>query len=153
MSVPVSKSSHCIFNSGEGWFALPTVNVRRVVGNPSVALIPRSHPILAGLCHAGSEFIPVLRLSKANADANGQMLVVDGPNGRWGLLVEHIVSIELIECSSDTDGHQDEWSTAITGSSLFRNRIVRVLSSDELYLLAERTLRTDWSNAGIATVA
>ena len=140
--------SYCVFSANGEWFAMPTVHVRDVVASPSPTTVPRSSPMLAGLSHTGSEFLPMLQLSAG--DRNSQMLVLDGPQGHWGLLVESVASVQMLECSTECCGQQDEWSAVVIGSSTFRNRPVRVLDAGRLYGLAAEMLQTYWAVEGLA---
>ena len=78
------------------------------------------------------------------------MLVLDGPQGHWGLLVESVASVQLLECSTECCEQQDEWSAVVVGSSNFRDCAVRVLDAGRLYGLAAEMLQTHWSVEGLA---
>jgi hypothetical protein len=78
------------------------------------------------------------------------MLVLDGPQGHWGLLVESVASVQLLECSTECCEQQDEWSAVVVGLSNFRDCAVRVLDAGRLYGLAAEMLQTHWSVEGLA---
>ncbi len=155
---------YCVFLTGGVWFAIPAKVIREVAGRPTLATVPRSDPVLAGICHEGGEFIPVLRLpSRAGADLNRpsresdeQMLVLYGPNGAWGLLIDQVHGIESLECLQDAEGYCDDWSTAVMGTSTLKDQkdqVVRILNPDGLYRLAEQMLKRDWTDLSPSTLA
>lgn len=146
---------YCVFLTGGLWFALPATSIREVAGRPTLAMVPRSNSVLAGLCHEGSEFLPVLRLpSRASVPSHSseqQMLVLHGPNGVWALVIDQVHGIESLECSHDAEGYCDDWSTAVMGTSTWNEHIVRVLNPDGLYRLAEQMLKRDWMELSTST--
>ena len=145
--------AYCVFSVGGVVFALPATQIREVAARPTLATVPRANSALAGLCHEGSEFLPVLRLPSRTSDhlassrdsSEQQMLVLHGPNGAWALLIDQVLGIESLECSYDAEGYCDDWSTAVMGTSTSNDQIVRILHPDGLYRLTEQTLKRDWA--------
>ncbi len=154
LDVPVDEK-YCVFVTGGTWFAFPATSIREVAGRPTLAIVPRSNPVLAGLCHEGSEFLPVLRLpsraSHASHSSEQKMLVLNGPNGAWALLIDQVHGIESLECSHDAEGYFDDWSTAVMGTSTLNDNFVRILNPDGLYRLAEQMLQRDWAELSTST--
>ena len=153
LNAPASEQ-YCVFLVGGIWFALPATLIREVAAKPTIAAVPLSNSALAGLCHEGSEFLPVIRLpsrlssnepAQKPCSLERQMLVLNGPNGPWGLLIDQVHGIESLECSHDAEGYCDDWSTAVMGTSAWQDQIVRILHADGLYRLAEQMLKRDWS--------
>jgi len=154
LSAPEAEK-YCVFLTGGIWFALSATMIREVAGRPTLAIVPRSNPVLAGLCHEGSEFLPVLRLpSRASQPSHAseqKMLILHGPNGAWALLIDEVHGIESLECSHDTEGYFDDWSTAVMGTSTWNKQFVRILNPDGLYRLAEQMLQRDWAELSTST--
>ncbi len=154
LDAPVAEK-YCVFLTGGLWFALPATLIREVVGRPTLAIVPRSNPVLAGLCHEGSEFLPVLRLpsraSHASHSSEQKMLVLNGPNGAWALLIDQVHGIESLECSHDAEGYFDDWSMAVMGTSTLNDNFVRILNPDGLYRFAEQMLKRDWAELSTST--
>ena len=138
----MSGEHFCIFESGENFFAAPATHVGEITSAPNYAKVPGMSGALAGLWHEGSEFLPVLRIpgQKVSPERETQVLIVHGAGGRWGLLVERVHNIEVIECSQTTPGENGEWSAALMGMSTWNGHSVRVLNLEGLYRLAESEL-------------
>jgi chemotaxis signal transduction protein len=148
--------THCIFRRGSGWFALPAVSVREVILRPPVVIVPHSDPILAGLCHVRGEFLPALRLDSLlveNADclpSEEQMIVVNGPEGSWGLLTDEVEALATLETSTTPEtGFEDLWSEAVAGWSAYESQVVRVLDPNRFYRATQRALE-QWWEGGLA---
>ena len=153
----VGCDRYCVFQIGGMWFAITATQIREVTPRPELARIPRASDVLAGLWHEGSEFLPVLRLpsrtSRKPSDvvSSGpahelKTLVLHGPNGPWGLLIDEVHGIESLECSHDAEVYCDDWSTAVMGTSAWQGDVVRILSPDGLYRLAEQILKRTWAD-------
>ena len=147
----MSGEHFCIFEVGENFFAAPASQVREITTIPKYAKVPCDIPVLAGLWHEGSEFLPVLRIpgQEVSPELETQVLIAHSPGGRWGLLVERVHNVEVIECSQTTAGALGEWSSALMGMSTWKGNSVRVLSLDGFYRMAEMQL----SDAGIHSPA
>ncbi len=145
----MATDHYCVFEVDSEFFAASATQIREITSKPDYAKAPCSSPILAGLWHEGSEFVPVLRIPFQIGEPQNetQLLVVHGQSGRWGLLVEQVHTIESIDCSQG--GPQDEWATALIGMSIWKGNSVRVLNLDGLYRLAEDRLQLEWSVLGV----
>lgn len=151
----MSASNHyCIFQVAGDFFAAAATQIREITSKPGYATAPCSSSVLAGVWHEGSEFLPMLRLPfQANSDPDNEthVLVIHGPFGRWGLLVDHVHNIATIECSQGNEACNNEWSTALMGMSTWNGQSVRVLNLDGLYRLSEEMLEYDWTRQIDAT--
>ena len=139
---------YCVFEVAGELFAASATQIREITSKPDYAKVPCGNTALAGLWHEGSEFLPVLRLpfqGKCPAHET-QLLVVHGPHGRWGLLVDHVHAVATIECTHGADTSDIEWSTAMLGMSTWDGRSVRVLNLDGVYRLTEQMLENDWNH-------
>lgn len=145
----MSAANHyCVFEAGGEFFAAAAAHVREVTARPSYAKAPCPSRVLAGVWHEGTEFLPVLRLPFASATAAGaerQVLVVQCPAGRWGLLADQVHNIAAIECSLGDQSNGSEWSQAVMGMSTWQGKSVRVLDLDGLYRVFEEVLKAEWS--------
>ena len=152
-----TATSYCLFRTEGMWFAIGALQIREVIACPRWAEVPRSHSMLAGLYHEGSEFLPVLQLPSSvdtstirSEERHRQMLVIEGPNGPWGFLVNQVVGIESFEFSHEQDAFVDDWCTAVMGTATWQKDIVRVLNADGLYRHAEGALKRNWAAEPIA---
>lgn len=145
---------YCVFRIGSVWFALPALKAREVSFRPNVVPISGCAAILAGLCHFRNEFLAVLSLRQLLPEAStgssreAQILVVNGDEGPWAILVDEVVALESLEAitaSESSDG--DDWSDVIVGWATFRDHSVRILEPEMLYQLAFEVLQRSWAPA------
>ena len=144
---------YCVFRQGGSLFAVPAIRVLEVSANPGVSSVPGADSVLAGLCHLRNEFLAVLDL-RALAGEDGvdlddqQLLVFDGSNGPWAVLVDRVVGLEALEVSISQDVHAaDDWSAAMIGSATLRNQAIRILDPNRVYRLVDSILRRSWAQA------
>jgi chemotaxis signal transduction protein len=150
----VACEKYCIFRRGESRFALPAFLVREITLAENMVPVPGTPKILAGLCHLRSEFVPVLNVptlcpeDDAPAACGEQLLVLAGAQGRWGIVVDELETLEPLEVSVTADPRGDDtWSATVMGSSSYRDRVVHVLDPSALYRAAENALAEDEFNA------
>jgi chemotaxis signal transduction protein len=143
----VSCEKYCILRRGESWFGVPAFMVREITLAENMVPVPGTPEILAGLCHLRSEFVPVLHLPSLSPDKHapessaGQLLVLSGAQGPWGLIVDEVETLEPLEVAVTADPRGDDaWSAAVMGSSTCRDRVVHVLDPNALYRAAENAL-------------
>ncbi len=142
---------HCVFRRGTSWFALPALSVREVLLRPAIAHVPSTGPLLTGLCHVRSEFLPVLNLGPLlGGDASShateaQMLVVTSGDGNWGLLVDQVAALTSLETSVSAEGNSNSWFAAVLGWATYHDQVVRVLEPSIFYRLAEAALEQEWA--------
>lgn len=139
---------YCIARKGNSWFAVPALSVREITSSDSAIPVPRSHPVLAGLCQLRNEFLPVLRLfNRADQEEpalnrNTPLLVITGLSGNWAFEVDEVAGLASLDVSVDADTRSpDGWLAAVMGSATYRDKVVRLLDTNRLYRLAERELR------------
>lgn len=140
-----------VVRRGSSWFAVPALSIREIVPPASLTAVPAAPALVAGLCHERNEFFVVLRLealagehAPAPSD-KPRMLVLTGPHGPWGLLIDEIAGIESLEVSVNAEAKQpDSWMAAVLGSATHDGRVVRVLDVGSLYRFAERSLSEHW---------
>ena len=58
----MATDHYCVFEVDSEFFAASATQIREITSKPDYAKAPCSSPILAGLWHEGSEFVPVLRI-------------------------------------------------------------------------------------------
>ena len=140
---------HCIFRRGTSWFALPALSVREVLLRPAIAHVPHTGPLLTGLCHVRSEFLPVFNLGpllggvQSSHVSETQMLVVMSVEGNWGLLVDQVAALASLETSVSTEGDSSSWFAAVLGWATYHDQVVRVLEPTVFYRLAEAALELE----------
>lgn len=150
---PYTSDKYCVFRCGAFGFALPAHSVREVTVRPAVIVVPCCASVLAGLGHLRNEFLPVFSLSALSSDEGlsdeapeGQMLVISGPEGAWGLLIDQVVALEPLEISIAAGASpDDEWSAVLVGSASYRDQVVRILEPNGLYRLGARILERYWA--------
>lgn len=138
-----TAETFCVFQIGETLFAIEAATLREVALRPELAEVPNSGPVLAGLWHEGSEFLPVLRLPEYCQVDNVEphMLVVKGAQCAWCLLVDHVLGIETVGKPNTESREEGAWADAQIGTANWRSQSVRVLSPDGVYRLAEQRLQ------------
>ena len=144
---------YCVFRQSADWYGLAALSVLEVAPVPALVSVPNSNPVLAGLSQLRREFVPVLQLralaSAPSAQQGGEqkLLVVDGTEGPWGLLVDHVAGLEPLEVSPGHDTPAaDDWAAAIVGSAATNGRLIRILDARRVYCLAEATLQQHWES-------
>lgn len=151
-----NSERYCVFQSGGSWFGIPALAVKSVVPRPEITPTPHSDPILKGLCHLQNEFFPVVSLQaltqiqyETSPDAEQQLLIILGPQGPWGLLIDQAVSLAVLEASISTfSNHQDQWSKVTLGSATFQNQVLQILDPTAIYEYASNLLNMFWQTAG-----
>jgi chemotaxis signal transduction protein len=147
---PTSCEKYCILRRGSSWFGLPAYMVREITLAENMVPVPGTPKVLVGLCHMRSEFVPVVRLpslsaeERASAAPAGQLLVLTGAQGPWGLAVDEVETLEPLEVSVSTDPRgADSWSAAVMGSASYRGHVVHVLDPNAFYQAVENALKED----------
>lgn len=146
-------AKHCVFRCAGSWFSLPATAVRELRLAPEPVPVPGSHAALAGLCHARSEFMPVLRLNVLLDDGppkdheDQKLLVLTGSAGHWALLITEVVALEALETLVDPNvpviGRP---SAAVRGTASYGDQIVRVIDPGALQRHIQETLDSCWNN-------
>jgi purine-binding chemotaxis protein CheW len=143
---------YCLFRSGTSWFAMPAVCVQEVSFRPEVMPVPSAAAVLAGLCHFRNEFLAVLSLRRLLPDVasstapESQIVVVQGSDGLWALLVDEVAALETLDASSSLDSdNDDDWADVVTAWATFRDHSVRILDPDTFYRLAYQALHDSWN--------
>ncbi len=142
---------YCLFRSGTSWFALPAAGVREVCFRPDIVPVSSSAPVLAGLCHFRNEFLSVLSLRRLlptvaqTASAESQMLIVEGDESDWALLVDEVAALECLDASvAGGEGTDEDWADVVMAWATFRDHSVRILDGDTFYRLAADALQDGW---------
>jgi len=151
-----NSERYCVFQSGGSWFGIPALAVKSVVPRPAITPTPHSDPILKGLCHLQNEFFPVVSLQaltqiqyETSPDAEQQLLIILGPQGPWGLLIDQAMSLAVLETSISTfSNHQDQWSKVTLGSATYQNQVLQILDPTAIYEYASNLLNMFWQSAG-----
>ncbi|MCA9080310.1 MAG: chemotaxis protein CheW, partial [Planctomycetaceae bacterium] len=125
-------ASHCIVRHGTTRLALPVHGLRQVLQQPRLVSVPGTHPVLRGLCHERGEFLPVLGLGELLPQdqqvEEHRLLIVDGPEGGWGVLVEDVESLARLESTSELrQTPENPWETALIGWASWQDQKVHVL--------------------------
>lgn len=142
----------CAFRSGESGYALPALSIQSVTLRPSLTRVPHSDPVLRGVCHVQNEFVPVFSLlgltqiqHEQRIEAELQMLIVHGPAGNWGMLIDEALGLTELEISiSALSSKEDAWSKISMGSASFKNQVLQVLDPLAVYQYAIGLLDAFW---------
>ena len=139
-----NQISYCLFRKGSVWFAMPARVIREVMPRPNFVSIPRTHLMISGLSHIRSEFLPVLNFSSLLPDESfGKeqfLLNIEESDQNWGLLVDEVDSLAVLEHSDAPEEGRSDWESAITGWAKQGDRIIRILDSIRFLELATREL-------------
>ena len=150
-----NSERHCVFRSGDGWYGISALAVRSIVPRPNLTRTPHSDPILKGLCHLQNEFFPVIGLQaltqiqyETSPDAEQQLLIINGPQGPWGLLIDQAVALAALETSISTlSSRNDKWSKVTVGSASYQSQVLQVLDPIAMYDYASSLLEMFWQGA------
>lgn len=141
---------HCVFRCGQSWFSVPAIAVREISIAPSLVRVPDCHHALAGLCHLRSEFVPVIALDalldvdQPEPKSHDRLLVINGTSV-WSLLIAEAAALESLETIVSPEVRVDETNlSAVMGTAMFRENIVRVLNPNSLFRLAQHALEDAW---------
>jgi chemotaxis signal transduction protein len=149
-----AKSRCCVFRSGENWFGITALAVRSIVPRPDIASVPHADASLKGVCHIQNEFLPVVSLRAltsiqydTSADAEQQLVILLGPQGPWGMLIDEAATLAELEVSISTFANQnDPWSRVIAGSASWRNQVLQILDPVAMHQYASRLLNMYWQS-------
>lgn len=146
-----ASDKHCVFRSGSAWFSVPAISVRQISIAPDLVRVPDCHPSLAGLCHLRSEFVPVFSLDSlldidrsSKSQTHDRLLVLNG-SSVWSLLIAEAAALESLETIVTPETRMDDVNlSAVMGTAMFRDQIVRVLNPNSLFRLAQQALENLW---------
>ncbi len=140
----------CVFQCSDILYGLPAIDVKQVAPYPELTMVPHCDPIFQGLCHFRNEFIPVASLRaitqvQYEGTREEQMLVISGEKGSWGLLVDQVMGLEILEISVSCFSTQNNaWSSVSFGSATFKDQVVQILDSKALYRYTSGLLDMFW---------
>ena len=147
----IGSDRHCVVRCQNSWYAFPATAIREITYAPPLASLPGSHPLLAGICHLRSEFLPVIRINLLLSDefstlpTDLKLLVLGSNSGNWGILVSEVAALEALETLSNSDMHSDDpVSSVVQGTAMFRDEVVRVLDPIRLQQFAQVQLQRHW---------
>lgn len=141
-----TEDHHCIFEVAGELFSTPAIQIREIVSKPKYAKVPCANTLIAGLWHEGSEFIPLIRLpfqDGFNPSNESQVLVVNNATTAWGLLVDRVLTIAPMECSTSTENEDAEIRQVLKGKSIWEGQPLRVVDVSVIYLMIEKTLELE----------
>jgi len=147
-----ASDKHCVFRSGTSWFSVPAISVREIMIAPDMVSVPSCHPLLVGVCHLRSEFIPVISLNalpdmdaSETAPLQNKLMVING-SSVWALLIAEAAALESLETLITPEARMDDANhTPVMGTAMFRDQIVRVLDPNRIFRRAQQTLEDLWS--------
>lgn len=154
------RERHCVFCCDDQWYGIPALVVRTIVPCPELTSVPFSDPILVGVCQIQNEFLPVVSLRaltqiQYESVSNGeqQVMVLNGPAGPWGLLVDRAVALASLEMSiSSFSNQQDRWAKAILGSATYQEHVLSVLDPAAVFEYARQLIDGYWENSGLSSL-
>lgn len=107
--------------------------LREVCECPVFVSIPRSHPILSGLAHFRSEFLPILNFKglfpEQKYGDESQLLIIHDQQGDWGLQVDEVEALVKLETSDSPETDDHGWESTIVAWASYQDRLVRILDS------------------------
>lgn len=145
------QATYCLFRIGEVWLAVQAKVIREVMAKPRLVSIPRSHAVLSGMSYLRSEFVPVLNFSslfpEETAGQESFMLIIEDVTGDWGLMVDEVDTLAVLESSNAPDEGRNGWETAVVGWATKEDRIIRVLDTVHFRELAAVQLASDFQSS------
>jgi chemotaxis signal transduction protein len=116
-----------------------------VLFRPEIVAVPFSSEMITGLCHLRSEFLAVVNLDGLLSDdaagylSERKMIVVNGPEGPWALLVDEVDVLAVLETNAVSDpGRRGDIVNAVVARAVHGSHVVQVLDPDRLYDAAGR---------------
>lgn len=155
-----NSERHCVFCCDDQWYGVPALMVRTIVPCPEITPVPFSDPILIGVSQIQNEFVPIVSLRSlteiqyepSSAEAQ-QVMVLNGPAGPWGMLIDRAVALATLEISiSSYSNEQDRWAKAILGTATFEQHVLSVLDPEAVFVYARGLVDGFWSNAGLSNL-
>lgn len=146
-------SHHCIFVAGASTWSVPANVVREITPRPPITPIPDSPSLLAGMCHLRNEFLPVFSLDAIAGESaddttdRDHLLVLTGPEGSWGLLIDRGVTLEPLEIAVADDPSESDALPVVMGTASFREEVVQVLDIDGLLRTGTQSLARHWNRS------
>ena len=152
----IAVDRHCVIRCGDSWFAFPATAVREITYAPHLSSVLGSHPLLAGICHLRSEFLPVIQINLLLTDGacmapndqklnDQKLLVLGNGGGNWGVLVSEVAALVALETLTNSDLNVDDpVNSVVRGTAMFQDEVVRVLDANRLQQLAQLQLERHW---------
>lgn len=109
--------------------------------------------LLAGMCHLRNEFLPVFSLDAIAGESaddttdRDHLLVLTGPEGSWGLLIDRGVTLEPLEIAVADDPSESDALPVVMGTASFREEVVQVLDIDGLLRTGTQSLARHWNRS------
>jgi purine-binding chemotaxis protein CheW len=151
-----NSERYCVFRSGERLYGISALSVRSIEPRPEITTAPQSDPILTGLCHLQNEFFPVVSLQALTQiqyetpdESEQQLLILHGPMGPWGMLIDQAIGLAALETSISAICHQqDTWSKVTLGSASFQNQVLQILDPAALFRYTSNLIEMFWNSPG-----
>ena len=144
---------YCVFRADDAEYAVSAELVREVADLVPIVPVPEAPPMLVGMCHLRTEFIPVLGVNSLIGAGQSHLrdasclLVIDSEDGPWALIIQRALTLEVLEVGdTDAQGDWDNVSRMTLGTATYRDRVVRVLDASRMYRIAAETLEVQWSS-------
>lgn len=146
---------HCVFQSDDRWFGMTALAVRGIVPRPELTPSPLSDPIMKGIGHIQNEFLPVVSMRAltqiqydTNPEFERQLMILQGPQGTWGLLIDQASALAELESSISTYSNQDDnWAKVTLGSASWQSEFLEILDPTALFEYAETLVNGFWTNS------
>ncbi len=145
------NSSFCLFSSKGNVFACAATSVRSVAVCPDITPLPKSNSALLGLVYQQKEFLPVFdlggrtKLLESKSKTPHQLLTLSVDDGDFGLLVDQVLGLDMLETSYATSSSPlHEWSGIVVGSATYRDQFVSVIEPATLASLLKERLEQGW---------
>ena len=142
---------YCVVRSASEWYALPSGLVREVMLCPELTRVPNTSPMLKGISHVNNEFLTITAPltggiesdeSLAAEETVRQLLVLSGPDGPWGFLVDEVV--ELTSLDDFQPQHGSDRHLSFLGIATYEGNNLSVLDVDETYRNVISELKSHW---------
>ena len=144
---------YCVFRADDAEYAVSADRVREVADLVPIVPVPEAPPVLVGMCHLRTEFVPVLGVNpligagESRLRDGSYLLVFHADEGPWALLIQRALSLEVLEVGyADSETEWDDVSRVTLGTATYRDGVVRVLDAGRIYRIAAEVLQSQWSS-------
>lgn len=154
-----NSERYCVFSCDEQWYGIPALSVRNILPCPDLTSVPFSDPILKGVSQVQNEFLPVVDLralleiqyEPTHDRTEQQVMVILGPSGPFGLLVDKATSLATLETSiSNVSDQHDHWARTTLGTASFQDQVLEILDPNAVYEYAVSLIDGYWETSGQA---
>lgn len=159
-------TKHCMFRIRDDYFCIAAAEVSEIILLPEIAQIPDTDPALLGVCHLKTSFLPVISLLNlvsteiaSNAECGTKLLILRGNSAsafsKYAIVITDacgLVTIPLKGHISTEQRNGELLSKLFSGTTVYKEQIVRVLEPARFYGAVTERLERSWSRESLCEV-